>query len=138
MKNKASLILAEQLVMILVFSLAAVICLGIFIKAHQISQQSENLDAAVLLAQNAAETVKASRGDWEVIAEKLNGTSESNGVSILYNRDLQPEENGFFSVHIRSLPTENLFLGSAEISVYCSTEPDSSLFTLAVAWQEVA
>lgn len=59
MKHKSALILMEQLVMILVFALGAAACLGIFAKAHAISEDTARRDQAVLLAQNTAERLKA-------------------------------------------------------------------------------
>lgn len=64
MKHKASLILMEQLVMILVFALAAALCLQVFARAEGISQETARRDEAVVLAQNAAELLKAT-GDLE-------------------------------------------------------------------------
>ena len=39
MKSKASLLLMEQLVMVLVFALAAALCLQVFLRADQISTE---------------------------------------------------------------------------------------------------
>ena len=55
MKQKTSLLLMEQLVMILVFALAAARGLQIFAKADAISQETARRDRAVVLARNAAE-----------------------------------------------------------------------------------
>ena len=52
MKNKTSLAMMELLVMVLVFALAAALCLGIFAKTDKMSQQTELRDGAVLMAQN--------------------------------------------------------------------------------------
>ena len=62
MKQKTSLLLMEQLVMILVFALAAALCLQIFAKADAISQETARRDRAVVLARNAAELLKATGG----------------------------------------------------------------------------
>lgn len=59
MKSRASLQLMEQLIMILVFALAAALCLQVFGKAAEISRQTACQDAAVLVARNAVETYKA-------------------------------------------------------------------------------
>jgi len=63
MKQKASLLLMEQLVMILIFALAAALCLQVFARAEAISRETARRDEAVVLAQNAAELLKASGGD---------------------------------------------------------------------------
>ena len=59
MKSKATLFLMEQLVMILVFALAAALCLGVFARADAMSRQLARRDEAVILARNAAELLKA-------------------------------------------------------------------------------
>lgn len=64
MRNKASLSLMEQLVMILVFSLAAALCLGVFARADQISKTTQHRETAAQIAQNGAELLK-SGAKWE-------------------------------------------------------------------------
>lgn len=58
MRSKASLQLIEQLIMILVFGVAAALCLRIFVKSAEISQQTVCQDAAVQIACNGAELYK--------------------------------------------------------------------------------
>ena len=60
MKSKAPLMLMEQMVMLLVFALAAALCLQAFVKADEISKQAEARDRAVLLCQTVAEELKES------------------------------------------------------------------------------
>ena len=50
MKSKAPLMLMEQMVMLLVFALAAALCLQAFVKADEISKQAEARDRAVLVS----------------------------------------------------------------------------------------
>lgn len=66
MKSRASLLLMEQLIMILVFALAAAICLQIFARADSLSHETARRDGAVVLAQNAAELLKATQGEADV------------------------------------------------------------------------
>ena len=66
MRSKASLFLMEQLVMLLVFALAAALCLGVFVRADRISEETHQRDQAVILACNAAELLK-SIGDPEKV-----------------------------------------------------------------------
>lgn len=58
MKSKASLLLMEQLIMILVFALAAALCLQVFVKSAEIARQTACQDTAVQTARNAAEIYK--------------------------------------------------------------------------------
>ena len=111
MKNKASLSLMEQLVMILVFALAAALCLGAFARADSIHKQTSRRETAVQIAQNGAEILK-SGGELE---------------------DLSLPEGYTLALHPLDADTPGLAL--AEIAV--SYEEDA-LFTLKTAWQEVA
>lgn len=112
MKNRASLVLMEQLVMILVFALAAALCLRSFAVADRISHETEVQDKAILTAQNAAETLKATAG--EEIPEAPEG---------LY-------------LEITPLTSEVPGLEKAEIAVF-DAETDALLFSLITGWQEV-
>lgn len=111
MKHKASLLLMEQLVMILVFALAAALCLQVFARAEGISQETARRDEAVVLAQNAAELLKAT-GDLKA-AEGL--SREDYRIQV--------------TVQEPSVPG----LARAEIQVRHGEE---LLFSLEAGWQE--
>ena len=114
MKNKTSLLLMEQLVMVLVFALAAALCLTAFVKADQISRETVRRDEAVLLAQNAAQVLKATSGDVEQATAVADGSD--------------------YQLKIERIDTHNL-LGRVEIRVWQENE---LIFSLPVGWQEVA
>lgn len=63
MRSKAPLLLMEQMVMLLVFALAAALCLQAFVKSDGLSGDSEDRDRAVTLCQEAAETIRWYGGD---------------------------------------------------------------------------
>ena len=81
MKSKAPLALMEQMVMVLIFALAAALCLQAFALSDRMSRGSELRDGAVILAQNAAEVCKAGGGDWELLEQMLGGEAIQNGWS---------------------------------------------------------
>ena len=56
MRSKTPLALMEQVIMVLVFALAAALCLQVFLVSGQMSEKNRDTDNAVLLAQNAAAT----------------------------------------------------------------------------------
>lgn len=62
MKSKAPLALMEQLVMVLVFALAAALCVRGFVLSERISRRGEARDMAMIAAQNAAEALKGTGG----------------------------------------------------------------------------
>ena len=64
MKSKAPLLLMEQMVMLLVFALAAALCLQAFVKSDAVSRRSGDRDRAVVLCQSAAEAIRHT-GDVE-------------------------------------------------------------------------
>ena len=113
MKNKTSLLLMEQLVMILVFSLAAALCLQTFAKAERISQESIHRDRAVRVAQNAAELLKATDGDTQAVENR-----NWDGYRVAVTRQQS------------DLPG----LARAEIQV---SYEETLLFSLETGWQEV-
>ena len=113
MKHKASLVLMEQLVMILVFALAAALCLQVFGKAREISVETARRDQAVVLARNAAELLKATDGD----------VSAAQALS----RD-------GYRVTVLTIPASVPGLSCAEIVVSFAEE---TLFSLETGWQEV-
>ena len=111
MKNKTSLLLMEQLVMILVFALCAALCLQCFVAADRISRETGLRDEAVLLAQNTAESLKA-------------------GAPI-------PEAPIGLTLSVEALPAEIPGLNTAEISVF-NAETGDLLICFTTGWQEVA
>ena len=86
--SKTPLFLMELLIMLLVFSISAAICLQVFAGARRISDESRRLDLAVMQAQTAAECWKASYGNLDKTAELLNAEAEKNGFSI-YDEEKQ-------------------------------------------------
>ena len=112
MKSKVSLQLMEQLMMILVFALAAALCLQVFAKAGEISRQTEDYDRAVTLAANAAEVLKATAGEIEA-AEAL-------------SRD-------GYRIAVTEKPSRLPGLAEAEIRVLLE---EKLLFRLDTGWQE--
>ena len=86
--SKTPLFLMELLIMLLVFSISAAICLQVFAGARRISDESRRLDLAVMQAQTAAECWKASHGNLDKTAELLNAKAEKNGFSI-YDEEKQ-------------------------------------------------
>ena len=73
MKSRASLSLIEQTMMLLIFALAAALCLRGFVLADTRSRTYADRDQALLCAQNAAQTLKACGGDYAAAAELCGG-----------------------------------------------------------------
>ena len=138
MKSKAPLALMEQLVMVLVFALAAALCLQVFVLSDRMSRQNEARDHAVVAVQNAAETIKSCGGDFAESAALCGGTWQEERWLLGYDADWAPVEASACAYLVQATPrdTEDLLLGSAVVAAY---EADGTeLFAVTVYWQEVA
>lgn len=151
MRSKAPLILMEQMVMLLVFALAAALCLQAFVKSDALSSRSEARDRALLEAQNAAEAVRHCDGDFEAAAELL-GAEIWDGESLTLNYDsdwnlisdqgsgvLYIEEGGLaYMLGVGRMESGEPGLGRASVWVKDMNvdNVEDDLFRLEVAWQE--
>lgn len=124
MRNRAALTLLELLVMVLVFALAAAVCLQCFAEAALIRRETACLDRAVILAQNGAEILKAGSGDLEKAAALLDGAVSGNSLTA--------EQEGLtLTIQKQDSPIPGLGCALAEV-----TAGGEYLFSLTVAWQE--
>ena len=135
MKNKTFLVLMEQLVMILVFALAAALCLQAFVFTHRTSLRHEQRDRAVLEAQNAAEAMKS--GWWEYFSESGTTFSQDSTYVLLYDAEWQPvREEATYILTATPLETGSPYLWKAAVSV--RTAAGDVLISLPVAGQKEA
>lgn len=63
--SKSSLFLMELILALLFFSLASTVCIRLFVKAHTISTDTQDLNYAVTQSQNLAEAFLGLDGDME-------------------------------------------------------------------------
>lgn len=139
MRSKTPLALMEQVVMVLVFALAAALCLRIFAFSDSVSRRNQQRDQAVLLAQNTAEAIKAHGGVEEARAA-LGGNIRQTLWSTYYNEDLTPAPDAESACyHVDVLPQNSGVegLGQAHVEVF-RHDGNEGLFSLTVAWQEVS
>ena len=146
MKSRAPLILMEQMVMLLVFALAAALCMQAFVKSDQMSQRSQDRDRALTQVQAVAETVRHCRGDMALAAELLElpypyspeeptlwvhydenwncvGVGPGCGMDVAYSLAARPVDAGADG------------LGKARIEAVSAAD-ETVIFALDVAWQE--
>ena len=138
MKNKAPLALMEQLIMTLVFALAATLCLQVFVFSDQMSRRNELTDRAVLAAQSAAETVKHTRGDYQLAAQISGGSWDETTWSLPFLKNGQPAQehrDADFYISVSTVDSGHPLLGMAEITA--ETTDGRVLFVISTAWQEV-
>lgn len=157
MKSKAPLALMEQMVMLLVFALAAALCLQAFVKSDQISLRSQNRSNAALAAQNVAEVIRYNGGSLEyALTETANrqGGSylENEGLVIAYDEEWKvAAENQAYLLTVQEIPTAEEGLhkvlikvvsgqnqeGTAEQTTFGDLAESELLFEMETAWLEV-
>lgn len=142
MRGKAPLALMEQLVMVLVFALAAALCVQAFAVSDRISETAAARDRAVQLAQSAAEIMKSRGGDMaqaqSAAMERLGGQLSQGVWYVLYDGDWNEvsDDGAKDAVYrLEALPDSDAGQMKAEIRV--SAEGGETLVVLPVAWQEV-
>ena len=141
MKSKAPLLLMEQMVMLLVFALAAALCLQAFVKSDGLSERGERRDRAVTAAQTAAEAVRHCKGDLTRTAALLGVEQHGNSEALLvaYDRDwniAQETMRYHLGVVLEDSGVDGL--GKAQIWVRDESveESGAELLRFDVMWQE--
>lgn len=108
--------------MILVFALAAALCLQAFVLSDSLSEQGEARDRAVLLCENAAETLRIGPHDRYVA---------------YYDEDWrQQAEPAVYRLEVTGLPEELATLCRAKAQAIRESDGEA-LYSLEYAWQEV-
>ena len=136
MKNKAPLALMEQLVMILVFALAAALCLRLFALSDALSSSGAVRDQAVIAVQNAAETLKMSGGSFDKLSELAGGAVEDGVWRLDYDAqwNAAQQNKAVYTVTAERKETGHPLLGGADV---CARSADGkALFAVSVCWQE--
>lgn len=135
MRSKAPLMLMEQMVMLLVFALAAAVCLQAFAKSGEDSRRAETRDRAVVLVQSAAETIRHCGG---AASEALR--QASGGLELRQEGDLWQAECGEdwesdipYRLTAREIPSGVPGLEAVRVAV--EDADGTALFALEVTWQ---
>ena len=134
MKSKAPLVLMEQLIMVLVFALAAALCLQTFVLSEQISKKTKAGNRATIEAQNVAESMKAS--GMHSYLQTLGESDASGYVRIYYDNNWNVAEDAAKSAFILEIcprNNDNEYLWQAEIIV--KTQEGTELIRILTAGQ---
>ena len=123
--SKSTLFLMEQLVVILIFSFCAAVCVKIFVVSFITASESSDMRNALRIVRSGAECYKASDGDARQAAQILSGgeiTIKDNSILVYYNKKWYvcneteaayilkfTEDNGQYPLESIFRP-ENLFL----------------------------
>lgn len=131
--RRSSLVLMEQVLMLLVFSVAAAFCVQSFALSRDMSRQAAVLDQALTQAQNAAELLKSSGGTagegLELLCAALGGNRQ--GDSWQWEQALTEEGTGTYTLEASAAPED----GPSQVTIRCLDEAGEVLFSLPVAWQ---
>lgn len=138
MREKAPLLLMEQLLMVLVFALAAAVCVQAFVLSDRLSKDSEALDHAVVAAENAAEAWKHAEGDLTLLLQAEGGQLSQGLWWQLLDEDWKiTEETADACYTVEVFPDERDEWGVryAQVRV-CPVNEDDVIYTLRTACQE--
>ncbi|MCC6094039.1 MAG: hypothetical protein LIV24_03295 [Eubacterium sp.] len=97
-KRESMIFLIELMIAILIFFMAASVCLLIFAKAHKMNRASQELTAASLAEQNVAELIRSAesledaREEIEDAYPEAVFTVKDTEMTIPFDSDLQPAE----------------------------------------------
>lgn len=134
MRSKAPLVMMEQVIMVLIFALAAALCLQTFVLAGKMSDRLEAENRAVVEAQNAAETLKA--GGLSKYMEEYGANQKENSYVVLFDENwgiVREEEQAEYFITLSFEETENPYVWRANIVV--AVIGGEELFSLPVAGQ---
>ena len=135
MRNRTSLALMELVLMFFVFALAAAWCLKGFLWADHQSEQQRLVEQAMWQAQNVAEVVKETQGDFLQVAEITEGISLENGLILCFDENWEKSElESVYTLKVEKEESGLDLLGQAVIEV---KDKEQVLATLHVGWQEV-
>lgn len=70
-KSKSSLFLMEMIVTLLFFSIAGAICVQLFVQAHILSKQADELNMAVAVSQSFVEVMRGTDGSMDALLEQF-------------------------------------------------------------------
>ena len=138
-RSRVPLVLMEQLMMLLVFALAAAVCLRIFVFSDRASHEVQDRDRAAELVQNTAQVLRHTGGDFLRSAELLDPRAwNEDSLLVGYDSEWAATDGDVrYTLRASRVPSGISLLGKAQ--VWCRDEvEDRELFRLEIAWQEVA
>ncbi len=137
-RNKTALLLMEQLVMLLIFALAATVCLQALVHAHRLSLAVAARDRAGELAQSVAETLRHTGGDFPGAARMLDAEHfDEDSLQLDLGADWTPAEDTARYVLGAGRQASGLpGLGRGQVWLRDEAE-DRELLRLDITWQEV-
>lgn len=138
MKSKAPLLLMEQAIMVLVFALAAALCVRVFVWAQLAAGDNAQQDRALVCAQNAGQILKGFAGDYGRAAQQYGGSWNGTVWTVGYDDQwLCKEEAAVYELTLTPVQSGRPLLGQAQV-VVTRLSDRRQLAGVTVSWQEVA
>ena len=126
MKSRSTLLLMEQVIMVMFFAIAAILCIQIFVYAHRTSIKNAQRTEASVVVQSVAEELKCSGGDYEAISRLHGGNWDGTALEI-------KDENAEYIVCVTPLEDSNPYMDKAEVKAVAG---EDILVAIQVGWQE--
>lgn len=124
--SRSGLLLMEIIIAILFFSVVSAICLQLFVKAHNMGKDTEELDMAVRQCSSVAEILSQKEQPMELISEIYSGSdiAETDGF-IYFDKDFQPcsKEDSRYHLDISS-SSEDIKLTAYDIAIYANDDTE--------------
>ncbi len=122
--------LIELIVAVTVFSVISAICIKIFVDSKSVSADSAALSRAIIIAQSAAESFKAT-ADCGETALLLEGEETTDGFIIYLDGDMSPADRASSKYSLTGTVRENDGPAICDIIVY--SESGEEIFSIAAA-----
>lgn len=139
MKDKAPLVLMEQTVMVLIFALAAAVCVRAFVLSDNISKTNAARDTAVLRAESAAEIYKNCRGIGTTAVARYGGSVKDGVWTVYWNdawKQVKTADDAAYRLRIQPQTSEYPRMESAEVKLASLGKSGKQLVSFPLAWQE--
>lgn len=137
MRKRATLVLMEQAVMVLVFALAAALCIRVFVLSDSISRADAARNAAVPRAESAAEIYKTCAGSGSAAVKRYGGTADGGVWTIYWDENWKQVNPGSGAVYRLRIQPENGSgrLGRAGVTMSALRKGGKILISFPLAWQ---
>ena len=99
--SKSGIFLMELILSILFFSIAAAVCVKLFVTAHQLSDQSVNLNHAVAMAESIAEAFYGCNGNAGELENLFPdaGMNQTDEQTIFTNNNAEEQLGAFVKIN---------------------------------------
>ena len=135
-KSKAPLVMLEQMVMLLVFALAAALCLQAFVESDAASRESEARDRAANLCQSMAEVLRTNGGDAGDAMDRVFGEYPADSFSLPLKEDMTPTGPAEEAVYYLDVVPRDEGTPVLACAIFQIVTPErDEFFSLEVMWQ---